>query len=107
MRALLFFALAAGLFAADQVPTVGTTWKLRSEKALEGNPPASVMRFKPGEVWTIPAVNTNPTRSAPHREPSVVVKFTVSPDGQVLTWEGQGTDAKGKMFRLVQTWDKQ
>jgi hypothetical protein len=107
MRTLLLLALAAGLFAADQVPSAGTTWKFRSGKVLEGNPPGSALRFKPGEVWTIPPVNTNPTRSEPRQEPAVVVKFSVSPDGQVLTWEGQGTDAKGKMFRFVQTWDKQ
>jgi len=107
MRTLSFFALAAGLFAADQVPPVGTTWKLGSEKVLEGNPPAFALAGEPGKLWTVPPVNTNPSRSAPRRKPAVVVKFTVSPDGQVLTWEGHGTDEKGKMFRFVQTWEKQ
>jgi len=107
MRLLLSFALAAGLSVADQAPGAGTTWKLRSGKVLEGNPPASALRFKPGQVMTIPAVNTNPTGNRTPRGPGFVVKFTVSADGQLLTWEGQGTDDKGKMFRFVQTWDKQ
>ena len=106
MRQLTLLVLATGLFAADQVPPVGTTWKLRSEKVLEGNPPASALAA-PGKVMTIPAVVTNPAKNPRPKQPGFVMKFSVSADGSVLTWEGQGTDAMGKMFRFVQTWDRQ
>jgi hypothetical protein len=107
MRLAMLLLIGAGLFAAEQVPAVGTTWKFRSEKVLEGNPPASALNVTPGKIWTVPPVNTNPPRNARPAEPGFVVKFTVSADGRELTWEGQGTDAKGKMFRFVQIWDKQ
>jgi hypothetical protein len=65
-------------------------------ESLEGNPPASALDITPGKIWTVPPVNTNPPRNARPAEPGFVVKFTVSADGRELTWEGQGTDAKGE-----------
>lgn len=102
MRALTLSLLGAGLFAANQAPPVGSTWKLRSEKVLEGSAPT----FTPGEVMTIPPVIVNPPKGS-RSELGIVAKFTVSTEGLVLTQEAQGTDAKGKMFRFVLTWDRQ
>jgi hypothetical protein len=102
MRALTFVVLVAALFAADQTPPAGSTWKLRSEKVLEGNAPA----VAPGKIWTIRPIAAHSPRTS-QSGPAVVAKLTVSPDGRVLTEEAQGTDANGKMFRFVLTWDRQ
>lgn len=107
MRLTMLLVVCAALFAAEQVPAVGTTWKFRSEKVLEGNPPATALNVPPGKVWIIPPVDTNPTRNVhASAESGVVMKLNISGDGQQLMCEGQGTDAKGKMFRFVQIWDR-
>jgi hypothetical protein len=102
IRALTLLVLGASLFAADQAPPAGSTWKLRSEKVLEGNAPT----VAPGKFWTIRPMTTNSPKSR-QSGPAVVAKLTVSADGRVLTQEAQGTDANGKMFRYVLTWDRQ
>jgi hypothetical protein len=38
MRLAMFLLIGAGLFAAEQVPAVGTTWKFRSEKVWKEIP---------------------------------------------------------------------
>jgi hypothetical protein len=101
-RLVAFLMVATGLIAADQAPAVGSTWKLRSEKVLEGTAPS----FTVGKMMKIPQVVTDPPKGRTEM-PGFVAKFVVSDDGLVLTEEGQGTDAKGKMFRFVLIWDRQ
>jgi hypothetical protein len=75
---------------------------LRSEKVLEGNAPT----VAPGQIWTIRPMATNAPKSK-QSGPAVVAKLTVSSDGRILIQEAQGTDANGKLFRYVLTWDRQ
>jgi hypothetical protein len=104
MRAVTLFLAATCLFADDQNPPVGSTWKLRSEKILEGNAPSVPI----GKMWTIRPLVVNPPKERTQPwVPADVAKFSVSPDGRVLTNEAQGTDAKGKMYRYILTWDRQ
>jgi len=101
--ALLLFCTAV---AADAGQPQGT-WKLRSQRTVEGTPPS----FSPGLVMSLDSTRKLAKFDAP--APASVVgrdrmKFTVSADGRVLTQETRGVDEKpGKPYRYVLTWDKQ
>ncbi len=112
MKMLVRFAVFAipvygiSLLAAGSPPPAGT-WKLNSEKVMEGEAPSF-----PRDVVMRTDGSSRPVKFDKPLPASVVgqarMKVNVSPDGQTLTLDTTGVDAKsGKPYRYVLLWEKQ
>ena len=104
--AIVALVLSSTVLAAATGLPPGT-WKLRSQRTVSGTPPS----FSPGLVMTVDA--TGKLIRLNDAVPAAIIgqdrmKFSVSPDGRVLTQDTKGLDKKtGKPYRYVLTWDKQ
>lgn len=107
MRVVTISLCVGSVLAAATTSLPEGIWKLRSERIVAGAPPS----FSPGLIMSLDR-NGRVVRVNAPVPPSIVghdrMKFTVSPDGRVLTQETKGSDQKtGKPYRYVLTWDKQ
>jgi hypothetical protein len=111
MRLLLRFVFplsVCGSFlnAAGTLPPAGT-WKLSSERVIEGNAPS----FPEGVVMTLDEASR--IAKFDGLVPSSVVgrdrmRSVVSPDGRTLTQDATGVEAEsGKPYHYVLVWKKQ
>ena len=109
MQLLLRFVFSVSVFsliAAGAPPPAGT-WKLSSERVIEGNAPS----FPEGVVMTLDGSSLI-AKFDGLVPPSVVgrdrMRSVVSPDGRTLTQEATGVEAEsGKPYHYVLVWKKQ
>ncbi len=103
--AVVAFLCVGTVFAGESVQPQGT-WKLRSQQVISGSAPS----FPQGIVMTLDGSGKISRFDQP--VPASVIgrdrmRFSVSPDGRVLTQEAKGIDEKsGKPYRYRLTWDK-
>jgi hypothetical protein len=114
-KLLTVAACSLSLMAAGAKVPAGT-WRLTSEKVIEGDAPA----FSPGLVLklddstAVAKFDESGVRGHTDRPlPTSVIgrdrmKTTVSPDGRTLTWDAAGVDVKsGKPYHYLLVWAKQ
>jgi hypothetical protein len=109
MRLLLRFVFPVSLFSliVGGAPPPAGTWKLSSERVIEGNAPS----FPEGVVMTLDGSSS--IAKFDGLLPSSVVgrdrmRSVVSPDGHTLTQDATGVEAdSGKPYHYVLVWKKQ
>ncbi len=111
MRLLLRFVFPAALWGVSLIavgaPPPAGTWKLSSERVIEGNAPS----FPEGLVMRLDG--SSRLAEFDGLVPSSVIghdrmRSVVSPDGRTLTQDTTGVEAEsGKPYHYVLVWKKQ
>jgi hypothetical protein len=105
-RAVLGLVISGMALVAADHPTTGT-WKLVSQKSLEGNAPS----FPIGAVMTLNGEG-RPAKTDRPMPASMVghdrIREILAQDRRTMTWESSGVDDQsGKAYRYVLLWEKQ